>query len=255
MPEKRRKKTLKSTHRSHKTKTAAKKKAVAVKTKKAANKAVSAKKIVAKEGAVKLYDLKGHVQEQVTLDPILLDGAVNTDVVYQAILMYQAGEREGTAATKTRGEVRGGGKKPWKQKGTGQARHGSRRSPIWRGGGVTFGPHPRDYSYSIPSQTRRKAVVEAMKDKISNGKMMLVSQLELDSPKTKTVAHWMDALKLVKPLLLVEKRNENLLLASRNIREMSVKTADEVNALDVALHKEFVLTKGAYLGLIKRLKS
>jgi large subunit ribosomal protein L4 len=208
-----------------------------------------------KNGALSVYDLQGKELESLTLDPIFTEMPVNTDVVYQAVLMYQAGQREGTAATKDRGHVRGGGKKPWKQKGTGQARHGSRRSPIWRGGGVTFGPMPREYSYSIPAQMRRRAVVEGIKDKVLNGKLYFVKNLEIQEPKTKLVAGIMETFKLEKPLFMVDVKSKNFGLGSRNIQGVSVKTAVEVNVLDVAGHKECVITKGAYAGLLKRLKS
>lgn len=241
----------------------------AKKTKKAAPKAVKkhvavkkvAKKVSkkaatqSKSGSLEVFDIKGKSIDKITLDPLFVEGDVNKNVVYQAVLMYQAGQREGTAATKTRGEVSGGGKKPWKQKGTGQARHGSRRSPIWRGGGVTFGPHPRDYSYSIPDQLKRKAVVEVVKDKVHNGKLVVLNQFVIDQPKTRIVAGVLDALKLEKPLFLVEEKTDKMLLASRNIQNVAIKTAQEVNALDVASHKECVMTKGAYTGLLKRLKS
>lgn len=230
------------------------KKHVAVKktVKKVSSKAVTKAK---SNGALEIFDLKGKSIDKITLDALFVDGDVNKNVVYQAVLMYQAGMREGTAATKTRGEVSGGGKKPWKQKGTGQARHGSRRSPIWRGGGVTFGPHPRDYSYSIPDQLKRRAVVEVMKEKVHNGKLTMVNQLELEAPKTRIVVGIMDTFKLEKPLFLVEEKTDKLLLASRNIQHVAVKTAQEVNAYDVVSHKECVMTKGAYTSLLKRLKS
>lgn len=208
-----------------------------------------------KNGTLSIYDLQGKAVDSLTLDPLFTDQPVNTDVVYQAVLMYQAGQREGTAATKDRGHVRGGGKKPWKQKGTGQARHGSRRSPIWRGGGTTFGPSPRDYSYSIPSQMKRKAVVEGIKDKVLNGKLYFVKNLEIQEPKTKIVAGILGALKLEKPLFMVDQKSRNFELGSRNIPGVGLKTAAEVNVLDVVAHKECVITKGAYSGLLKRLKS
>ena len=206
-------------------------------------------------GSLEIFDLKGKSIDKISLDPMFVDGEVNRNVVYQAVLMYQAGQREGTAATKTRGEVRGGGKKPWKQKGTGQARHGSRRSPIWRGGGATFGPHPRDYSYSIPEQLRRRAVVEVVKDKVHTGKLVMVNELQLAEAKTRLVAGILETFKLRKPLFLVDQKNDKLILASRNIREIAIKTAQEVNALDFATHQECLMTKSAYNGLLKRLKS
>ncbi len=258
MPERRKQKNLKGAK--HLAKRAAGKKSAVSKKKvlkaKPVKKAPVAKPVQdqAKAASVSVYDLNGKTVESLALDP-LFQGKVNTDIVYQAILKYQAGEREGTASTKNRGDVRGGGKKPWKQKGTGQARHGSRRSPIWRGGGVTFGPSPRDYSYSIPSQIRRSAVVEVVKDKVANGKFFVLSALEISAPKTSLVATILEKFKLERPLVLVEKKSQNLLLASRNIPGVSVKTADEVNALDVASHRECLVTKGAYTGLIKRLKS
>lgn len=208
-----------------------------------------------RKSAWAVYDLQGKEIDSVALDPLFTEQPVNTDVVYQAVLMYQAGQREGTAATKDRGHVRGGGKKPWKQKGTGQARHGSRRSPLWRGGGTTFGPSPRDYSYALPSQMRRKAVAEGIKDKVLNGKLVLLKNLEIQEPKTKIVAGILDRFKLEKPLFVVEQKTRNFELGSRNIQGVSVKTAEEVNALDVVSQKECVLTKGAYAGLLKRLKS
>src|SRR3990167_9539674 len=255
MPEKRSSKKLKGTK--HKAKVRARAKAAPPSAKKRGGSGSQPKKHTAgaEKGALLVFDAAGKTHEKFELDSIFTDGAVHNDVIYQAVLMYRAGEREGTAATKTRGEVRGGGKKPWKQKGTGQARHGSRRSPIWRGGGVTFGPMPRDYSYAIPSQTRRKAVVEAMKDKMANGKLLLVNRLDVDAPKTKLVSAILESFKLEKPLFLVEQKSQNLLLASRNIREIAIKTAAEVNALDVLSHKECLMTKGAYTGLLKRLKS
>ena len=255
MPEKRRKKNLKATKhlKTRKTKSAV----VSKRAKTAAKRKTSATKHAAHktDGSVPVYDLKGKAVSNLTLDPMFHDGVVNTAVIYQSVIQYQAGEREGTAATKDRGHVRGGGKKPWKQKGTGQARHGSRRSPIWRGGGVTFGPMPRDYSYSVPQQIRRSAVVQALKSRAREGKLYVVQNLEMATPKTADVAGVFEALKVERPLLVVDRRNENLSLASRNIRGVAIKTADEMNALDVASHPECVMTQSAYAGLVKRLKS
>ncbi len=259
MPERRKKKNLKSTKHQ-----LARKKSAAGRTGKKVVKAVKAKtskptsaksKVKAYDGSLSVFDLNGKPQETLAIDPMFHEGAVNTDVIYQAVLMYQAGQREGTAATKDRGHVRGGGKKPWKQKGTGQARHGSRRSPLWRHGGVTFGPMPRDYSYSLPLQLRRRAVAEGVKDKVANGKLILIKDLHISAPKTKLVASLLDIFKLEKPLFLVEQKTQNLLLASRNIPGVSIKTDKEVNALDMVSHKECVMTRAAYQGLVKRLKA
>ena len=206
-------------------------------------------------GTLTVYDMNGKSEGTMAIDAMFYETPVNQDVIYQAVLAYQAGEREGTAATKTRGEVSGGGKKPWKQKHTGRARHASIRSPIWKGGGVVFGPHPRDYSYQIPQTIRRLAVVEGVKDKVASGKLWVLKDLSVNAPKTKLVASIVGAFKWMKPLMLVEKKTNELLLASRNIPGVCVKTADEVNALDVVSHKECVMTRSAYAGLLKRLKS
>lgn len=269
MPEKRKKKNLKSTKHAEKLsgkkpaakKTAAKRpsaskvKKTIVATKKVTKAKVSTKSAAHDSGSLTIFDLAGKKQDQITLDPIFQEGHVNKDVIYQAVVMYQAGKHLGTSATKDRGHVSGGGKKPWKQKGTGRARHGSSRSPIWRHGGVTFGPMPRDYSYTIPQQIRQSAVVETVKDKVQNGKLVMVGDLNILEPKTKLIAKILDVFKLEKPLMLVDAKSDNLMLASRNIREVSVKTANEVNALDIAGHRECLMTKAAYAGLLKRLKS
>ena len=258
-PKKKRKKILRPAAKAaaaKRAKTVAKKNAdkkVAVRVTKT-KKASLEKNGTSKADNLNVYDMNAKSIDTIKLDPIFQGIEINTDVVYQTVLMYQAGQREGTASTKNRGDVRGGGKKPWKQKGTGQARHGSRRSPIWRGGGVTFGPSPRDYSYSLPQQLKRRAVVEGVKDKVLKNRFFIVNDLNLDKPKTKLVVKILAAFKLEKPLFLVDKKSENLTLASRNIRAVAIKTADEVNILDVASHKECLVTKAAYSGLIKRLK-
>ena len=256
MPERRKKTTLrKRASAPNRLKRAKRAKAPAKAAKVSKKTPASGEKKAAQDGTVAIYDLSGKSVDKMTLDPLFHEGEVNQDVLYQAVLMYQAGQREGTAATKTRGEVSGGGKKPWKQKGTGRARHASIRSPLWRGGGVTFGPHPRDYSYALPSQLKRKAVAEGVKDKVNHGKLFMVSRLELDKPKTKMMAHILGAFKLSKPLVVVDKKSANLVLASRNIPGVAVKSSEEVNALDVVSHQECLMTQGAYTGLLKRLKS
>lgn len=242
------------------------KKVVSIRKKSAAKKPAAAKKVAsvkpkaatetkAKHGSVIVYDMSGKSVDTLNLDPIFHEGHVNTDVIYQTVVMIQAGNREGTASTKDRGAVSGGGKKPWKQKGTGRARHASIRSPLWTGGGTTFGPHPRDYSFTVPQQIRRKAVVESIKSVASQGKLVVLKSLQLEQPKTKNILKIFRALKVQKPLVVVEKKTENLVLASRNLPGVSVRTAEEMNVLDVVSHWECVMTQDAYSGLLKRLKS
>ena len=256
MPEKRRKKNLKVSKHLKTRKTKKPVLSKRTKAKKPLSAKAAAKHAAQKvEGSVSVTDLKGKSISTLALDPLLHETEVKSGVIYQAILQYQAGEREGTASTKDRGHVRGGGKKPWKQKGTGRARHGSRRSPIWRRVGVAFCPMYRDYSYSIPAKIRRNAVVQALKNRLREGKFYVVNSLELSSPKTSQMVEVLEALKLQKPLLVVDRRSQNLMLASRNVRGIAIKTADEMNALDVASHAECVMTQSAYAGLVKRLRS
>ena len=199
----------------------------------------------AEKGALLVFDAAGKTHEKFELDSIFTDGAVHNDVIYQAVLMYRAGEREGTAVEDVGAWLRGIAVRVVRD----LRLHADQ---VHR---ATFGPHPRDYSYSIPAEIRRRAVVEGVKDKVMNGKLFMLNKLELAAPKTKHVAAVLKNLKLERPLFLVEKRDNNLTIASRNIHGVSVKTADEVNALDVASHRECVITKGAYTGLLKRLKS
>ncbi|MEI8344558.1 MAG: 50S ribosomal protein L4 [Candidatus Omnitrophota bacterium] len=221
--------------------------------KKAASKPVKAAP-ESKSGKMTVMDLSGKTVGELVLDTMFTDSPANQHVIYQAVIMYQAGEREGSASTKDRGAVSGGGKKPWKQKGTGQARHGSTRSPIWRHGGTTFGPAPRDYSYSIPRQLRQKAVVETFKDKFQSGKLVIVENVKMSTPKTKAAAKALKLLKLEKPLFVVEQIDANFALSCRNLRGVHIKRAIEVNALDIAAHRECVVTPDAHKTLVKRLK-
>jgi large subunit ribosomal protein L4 len=215
----------------------------------------SKKETIVKDGKLSVYDLSGKVVDQLSLDPMFTQDTINSDVIYQAVVMYQAGQREGTASTKERGAVSGGGKKPWRQKGTGRARHGSIRSPIWRHGGTTFGPAPRDFSYRIPQQIRKKAVVETIKDKVHSGKLVVVQKLDVVSPKTRNAVRILQVFKLEKPLFLVEDKSRNLALSCRNLQNVDIKKAMEVNAMDIVSHKECVMTTAAYQRLVERLKT
>ena len=251
MPERRKKKNLKSSKKRLSRPVLKKKKVAAKKTVRSTPK----KGAEEKKKFLPVFDMAGRELETFAIDPSLQEGSVHSDLVYQAVRMYQANAREGTASTKDRGHVRGGGKKPWRQKGTGQARHGSRRSPLWRGGGTTFGPMPRDYSYALPIAMRRRAMVESVKEKVANGKLIFVKGMTLAAPRTRDVAKLVSTFKLEKPLFLLEQRDTKWQLASRNIPNVSLKDIAGVNALDVLLAKECVLTKEAYTGLLKRLKS
>jgi len=182
------------------------------------------------------------------LDPALFDGTVNTTLLYQAITMYHANQRQGNASTKTRAYVRGGGKKPWRQKGTGRARVGSIRSPLWRGGGIIFGPHPRDYSFTIPKKMKKIALLMAIDAKVKAGECTVLEGLSLQSPKTKELQALIKKAGLAdkKTLLAVEAPDKNLALASRNIAALLVKPYQELNAYEVLHAHHLLMTKSTF---------
>lgn len=169
----------------------------------------------------------------------------NRALLWEVTRMYLANRRQGTASTKRRGEVRGGGKKPWRQKHTGRARVGSIRSPVWKGGGVVFGPKPRDYSYSMPKKKRRLALVSALAEKSKENLIKIIEDFTLDKPKTKEMATILKNLNLVgeKTLLAVAELDENLKRSARNIPLLKVAPAKDLNAFEVLAHRYLVLTK------------
>ncbi|MHC4390867.1 MAG: 50S ribosomal protein L4 [Planctomycetota bacterium] len=181
----------------------------------------------------------------VTLDPEALGGKVRSRLLHQAIVMYAANKRQGTHKTKTRGEVNYTNKKPYRQKGTGRARAGTRRSPIWRGGGTTFGPRPRDYSYAIPKKARRRAVQSALLSKFRDDETTMVAEFP-QTGKTKDAVQLLKALGIQgKVLLVTAEHNEKLALATRNLRDVGVLKASDLNAYDLLYHKQLVMTQGA----------
>lgn len=203
--------------------------------------------------SIKIFDAKGKSAGEFALDKSVFSGAVNKSAIYQAVLMYNANMRQGNASTKTRGDVSGGGKKPWRQKGTGRARAGSSRSPLWRGGGKVFGPHPRDYHYAIPRKVRRLAFLSSMNLKLSEDKVKGLDTFKLDEPKTRNVRSIIEALKLGgKILFVVEKNDENLNRASRNIQEVTVRNLKDVNTMDVLRSDIMVIARPALEKLHER---
>lgn len=206
-----------------------------------------------KEFKVKVYDQKGKQIDEFSLDKAMFSGAVNKPALYQAVLMYNANARQGNASTKTRGDVSGGGKKPWRQKGTGRARAGSSRSPLWRGGGKIFGPHPRDYHYEMPRKVRRLAFLSSLNMKLGEDKVKGLVPLKLDEPKTKHVRSMLEALKLGdKTLFVVAAIDENLKRASRNLQELTVRNLKDVNTLDVLKCDTMLIDKPALEKLHER---
>ncbi len=175
-------------------------------------------------------------------------------LIYESVINYRANQRQGTASTKTRGEVRGGGRKPWRQKGTGRARAGSNRSPIWKGGGTTFGPKPRDYSYSLPKKAKKAALKSALSMKLAEKQLLIVDALELKEPKTKEAAALIKRLKLDSALIVDQHDNKNLFLSVRNIPKTKVVDVSQVNVYDVLNYNWLVLTKRAFDSLTEKLK-
>ena len=180
---------------------------------------------------------------------------VNQSVIQQAVLMYQANLRQGNASTKTRGEVSGGGRKPWRQKGTGRARAGSSRSPLWHKGGITFGPHPRDFGYEVPKKIRVAALRESLNAKFQANQLLCVEDIQLSAAKTKEFAKVLKAFKLKgKVLAILDGSKDDVTLASRNIAYLKLSRASDVNAYDILKNKTIFATKNAIENLLKRIQ-
>ena len=178
-----------------------------------------------------IHNQEGKEIDQIQLDDKVFDGKIKSGLLYQAVTGFNANQRMGLAATKTRGEVSGGGRKPWKQKGTGRARVGSIRSPLWRHGGVIFGPHPRDYSYSLSQRTRLEALKSSINVKLQDNVIFVVEDIKLDNPKTKGLAKILSGLKAGEnTLLLLDAVDKNMKLASNNISGLVRELARNVHA-------------------------
>lgn len=205
---------------------------------------------------VPLYTKQGKKKQEVVLNPEIFGVRVNARLLELVRNAYSANLRKGTAKTKTRGEVRGGGKKPWKQKGTGNARHGSTRSPIWKGGGVVFGPQPRDYSVHLSKTVRTKALMVALSMRAHEKNLMLLEELKLETPKTKEWAQIAKALPIQKKtaLYIVKDIDANLKRAGQNLRKwIELKKAADVSAYDVLQRSKIILDESALPLVEKRL--
>jgi len=205
--------------------------------------------------AIPVFDLKGKEVEKFQLDKTIFTGKVNKGALYQAVIMYNAAKRQGNASTKTRGDVSGGGKKPFRQKGTGRARAGSTRSPLWRHGGSIFGPHPRFYRYDIPKKLKRLAFLSSLNSKINENRMIGLSEVKVAEPKTKAFKAIVGALKLNgKSLFVVEAIDVNVERASRNLAGVAVKNYRDFNTMDVLGCDNIVVSKAALQKLPERFK-
>ena len=199
---------------------------------------------------LELLNLSGKSVGSLEADDKVFGLPQNKEVVYQTLRWFLASKRAGTHSTLTRAEVSGGGKKPWKQKGTGNARAGSIRSPLWRHGGVTFGPKPRDYSYNLPRKIRNLALKVVLSDRVKNGSAVVLDAIELSSIKTKEVTKILDKLSLVGKVLIVDlKPSKELVLSTRNIANVTVVNCESLNIHQLLNSNKVVLTKAAIEGL------
>ena len=206
-------------------------------------------------GTLSMYDSKGKVVGKFELDKELFTGVVNKGVIYQFLMMYNANQRRGTASTKTRAMVSGGGKKPFKQKGTGRARAGSTRSPLWRHGGIVFGPHPRDFHYDIPKKVKKLALISSLNSKNAEDKWIGIESIDLPEVKTRHFQVIVDALKLNgKSLFVLEAQDEKIKRASRNIENIFIKNYKDFNTKDVMACDTVIMSKAALEKLPERLK-
>ena len=195
---------------------------------------------------VALFKQDGTKAGDVELNDAIFGIEPNESVVYDAIIMQRASLRQGTHAVKNRSAVRGGGRKPWRQKGTGRARQGSIRSPQWRGGGVVFGPTPRSYSYKLPRKVRRLAIRSVLSEKVAQDSLMVVDALSFDAPKTKEFKEVLKKLDVNnKVLVVLEEGNDFAALSARNLPNVSVISADNVSVLDVVSNDTMLMTQAA----------
>ena len=196
--------------------------------------------------SVKVYKMDGSVAGEMQLSEKIFNADYNEPLIHQAVVTRLANERQGTKSTLTRTEVRGGGIKPWRQKGTGRARQGSIRAPQWIKGGVVFAPKSRDFSKKMNVEAKRNALFSALSKKVADGELIVVDKLEVSAPKTKEMVKFVEALKLDKRTVLVMDNDDaNVILASRNIQNLSTLPVAQISTYEVVANRKVVLTKGA----------
>ncbi len=195
---------------------------------------------------VALYDITGSQVGDIELNDAIFGVEVNTHVMYEAVKNYLANQRQGTQSAKTRADVRGGGRKPWRQKGTGRARQGSIRAPQWKGGGVVFAPKPRDYSYAIPKKVKRLALKSALSSKVQDQEIIVVDKLVLEQPKTKEMAKVLKNLNSgKKTLVVIPERDEAVVRAAANIPGVKTAYVNTINVYDILNCDSFLITREA----------
>lgn len=195
---------------------------------------------------VSLYNMEGKEVGEIELNDNIFGVEINKYVLHQAVVNYLANQRQGTQSTKTRSEVRGGGKKPWRQKGTGRARQGSIRATQWIKGGIALGPKPRDYSYVLPKKIKRLAMKSALSSKVSSNEILVLDKLELDEIKTKKMVDVLNKLNINdKTLIVLSEKNENIEKSARNIENIKLTKVNTLNVYDILNCNKFIITKDA----------
>jgi len=201
---------------------------------------------------VSVFNIKNEKVGEIELNENVFDLVVKEHLLHDVVKMQLAGRRAGNACTKTRIEVSGGGVKPWRQKGTGRARAGSNTSPIWRGGGVAFGPKPRDYSLKLNRKVKKQALAMAMSARLQEGNLIVLDDFSLDTIKTKEFVNIMNVLDIKNGLIITSGINENVSKSGRNVNGFKVLSTEGLNVYDILLHKKLVLLQPAIEGLEKR---
>ena len=194
---------------------------------------------------VAVYNMEGKEVGKLDLNDAVFGVEVNEHLVHMAVLQQLANNRQGTQKAKTRSEVRGGGRKPWRQKGTGHARQGSTRAPQWTGGGVVFAPVPRDYSFKINKKEKRAALKSALTSRVQENKLIVVDELKLDEVKTKKFAEVMKNLNVEKALVVINENDQNIVMSAKNIPTVKVAQTNTINVFDILKYSTVVVTKDA----------
>ena len=194
---------------------------------------------------VSVYNIEGKEVGSIELNDAVFGVEINEHLVHMAVVNQLANNRQGTQSAKTRSEVSGGGRKPWRQKGTGHARQGSTRAPQWTGGGIVFAPKPRDYSFKMNKKEKKLALLSALTSKVADNKIVVLDEFKLDEIKTKKFAEVMNNLKVSKALVVLEGENKNVVLSGRNIPTVKVSATNEINTYDVLKYDTLVVTKAA----------
>ena len=194
---------------------------------------------------VTVYNMAGNEVGTIELSDAVFGAPVNEHLVHLAVVQQLANNRQGTQKAKTRSEVSGGGKKPWRQKGTGHARQGSTRAPQWTGGGIVFAPVPRDYSFKINKKEKRAALKSVLTSKVQENKLIVLDELKLDEIKTKNFKKVMDALKVEKALVILNENDRNVVLSARNLPDVKTALTNTINVFDILKYNTVVVTKAA----------